>query len=636
MSFHKRNVVIAGIVASILTAGVAAGYTPDANAPRSSVPDIYKWDATPLFKNDGAFEAAMKDVGRRLTEIGRFKGKLASADGLAACLEEFFSIRQEMERVMLYSNLKNEQDTDDKAYEKMRQRALTLFKEFSLETSFVKQEILRMGDEDAKNILADGKIAPYKEYLKDIMRRKSHVLGEEAEGVLSLAGDNLWSELDLNEIPSDVELIFKAVTRDIQLPKIKDENGKEVQLTLSNYSMYRASKDRRVRSETVEAFFASLKKYNNIMAQTLGGEMKRDVFMAKARGYKRAIDAYFDRQNVDTAVVDNLIRTVNANVKTLHRYVSLRKKLLNLPDVRIYDLYTPIVPAVDAEVPYEEAMKDVTEALKPLGDDYIAALAGALRPGSGWIDIYPNKGKESGAFSSAIWGRHPYVKLNYANVLNSASTLAHELGHAIHSHLNMNAQGYPDFGYSTLLAEIASTFNETLFSDYLLNKYKNDNSMRLYLLGETVETIRTTIFRQALFAEFENKIHEAAEKGIPLTADLMNKTYIDLIGKYYGPGFTIGENDDVEWAYIPHFYWKFYVFSYATGLSSGIAMADMVRTEGEKARDRYIAMLKESYTVPALETLKRAGVDLTKPAAIEAAVRLMDRTMAEMEKIVIH
>ena len=407
----------------------------------------------------------------------------------------------------------------------------------------------------------------------------------------------------------------------------------EVQLTLSNYNKYRASKDFRVRRETVESFFGALKKYEDILAGTLAAESKRDVFLARARGYSRSVDAYLDRQNVPASVAENLVAAVHANLKPLHRYVELRKKLLNLKELRLCDLYPPLVPAAQADVSYLEGLKDIREALKPLGADYVAALFGPEMLGRRMADVYPNKGKESGAFSQSSWGFPPVVMLNYMDDLDDVSTAAHELGHAMHSRLNMKVQPYPDFGYSSLTAEIASTLNEMLLSRHLLKKYQADDKTRLYLLGDMLDKIRTTIYRQALFTEFELKLHGFVEAGTPITAELLDKTYADLVRLYYGEGFTLGPNDGVEWSYIPHFYWKHYVFSYACALASSIAISEKIAAGDEQARSRYLAMLQEPREAAPVEILQKAGVDLTKPDAVNAAARLMDETITEMEAI---
>jgi oligoendopeptidase F len=513
----------------------------------------------------------------------------------------------------------------------MFQQGTEFSKEFNARTSFMREALLNLPDDATAKYLADPVLSKYRDNIVELRRRKARVLNEDAERILGLAGDNLFAA---DWPTSDVELIFKAVQRDVKFPKIKDEDGKEVQLNLSNYSKYRSSKDRGVRKEAVTAFLGTLKQYQNIFSAALAGEFKRDIFFARARKYDRAVDAYLDIDNIDTKVMDNLISTIHANLKPLHRYVELRKKIFKLKDVHLYDLYPPLAAEVDADIPYGEGSKMVVEALEPLGKEYTDVVAKATGAGSGWIDVYPNKGKESGAFSTSAWGIHPFIKLNYQDRIDDVSTLAHELGHTVHSYLNNEAQPFNLSGYSTFTAEIASTLNERLLNDYLLKRYKDDKAMKLYILGELLENIRTTIYRQTLFAEFERKIHDAAEKGEPITAELLDKTYIDLIRQYYGPGFSIDKDDDIEWAFIPHFYYKYYVYAYATGLSSGLDLGGKILKEGAPARDRYLAMLKEPVTEPPLAILKKAGVDLTRPDAILAASKLMNDTITEIERLI--
>jgi oligoendopeptidase F len=404
----------------------------------------------------------------------------------------------------------------------MEDRALKAFQDFMAASAFIRQEVLAMDDATVQAAYAkEPKLLEYKPYLDEILRRRSRVLDPTAERVLSLAGDNLWAELDLNEIPSDHEKTFDAALSDIQLPTITDENGKTVQLTLSSFPKYRSSPDRRVRKEAVEKFFATLRQYEHVFAGTLSGQFSFDIFLARARGYQTALDAYLDKDNIDTAVYKQLISAINANLAPLHRYVKLRKQLMGLDDLHIYDLYTPMVPSVDMKFPYSEALKIIPAALKPLGDDYLKVLKTGLDPEQGWLDLYPHKEKQSGAFCSSTYGLHPYVKLNYLDDIDGLSTLAHEYGHAMHSYLSMTNQPYVTASYSMFNAEIASTFNEKLLSDYLYKTAKTREE-KLYVLNKLVESIRTTIYRQALFAEFELAAHTAAEKGEPLTADLLD------------------------------------------------------------------------------------------------------------------
>ena len=628
-----RSLALILFAAPAAWAAAPGAYKPDANAPRSSVPEQYRWDLTNVFKDDAAWEAGFADAKAKLGSIAVHKGKLTTGAEVKSCLDDYFALRKMTDRIASYANHSAVVDDGVAEYQEFQQRSLALQNDFRSGTSFIRQELLRLDDPAANAMLDDASLAPYRAYILDLRRRRAHVLGEEAERVLGIAGDNLWSETDLDEMPSEVELIFKAATKDIQLPKIKDEQGKEVQLTLANYNKYRASKDLRVRRETVDAFFGALKKYQDIQAATLVAEFKRDVFMARARGYARSVDAYLDRENVPASVAENLVASVHENLKPLHRYVELRKKLLGVAQARLADLYPALVPSVQKAIPFAEGLQIVREALKPLGADYVAALFGPEMLGSRMVDVYPNKGKQSGAFSESIWGIRPFVLLNYMDELDDVSTAAHELGHAMHSRLNMRAQPYPDSGYSTLTAETASTLNEMLMSRYLLKKYKGDDKTRLYLLGELADKIRTTIYRQALFTEFELKLHGFVELGTPVTAELLDKTYADLVRLYYGPGFTVGPDDGVEWAYIPHFYWKHYVYSYACALTSSIAISEKIAAGDEAARDRYLAMLQKPREAAPVETMREVGVDLTKPDAVNAAARLMDETVAEMEKL---
>jgi oligoendopeptidase F len=405
-----------------------------------------------------------------------------------------------------------------------------------------------------------------------------------------------------------------------------------VQLTLSNYGRYRASSDRAVRRRAVEALFGTLYAHRHAFAAALGGQMELDVAYARARGYDTALEAYLDKDNLDPAVYSNLVDTINANLPLLHRYVELRKQVMGLEDLHLYDLYVPLAASVDADVPFPEARGMILEALKPLGEAYGAALAEGLDPANGWLDLYPHADKQSGAFSASVYGAHPYVFMNYQNSLDDMSTLAHEYGHALHSYLAMREQPYSSFRYPPFLAEIASTCNESLLSEYLV-AHAEDQAEKASLLVERLETIRTTIFRQTMFAEFERAVHGFVEEGTPITAELLEDTYRELVQRYYGPGYTVDEHDGMEWAYIPHFYYKYYVYSYATGLASGIAVADRVKTLGEPAVQAYLGMLEAGASGPPLELLAAAGVDLTKPDALQAAMKTFASTLEEVEAL---
>jgi oligoendopeptidase F len=625
--------VSAGLNAAPSDAALPA-YTPDANVDRSAIPEIYRWDLSPLFASDEAWEEARLELLAKIPGLEAYDGKLADPGALRACLELYFQLHSDANFVTLYANLRQSTALSEEAANAMVQRSLAAMDELMRAAAFIRREVLTLPAESLDAAYAAvPALATYRPYLDNLRRRSDRLLSPEAERVMSLLGDNLWAEIDLNEIPSSLEDAFGALLTDIQWPEITDENGEQVQLTLSNYARYRASANRSVRRGAVEALFGTLREYEQTLAATLGGQFELDVAYARARGYDTALEAYLDKDNIAPAVYDNLVSTINANLPLLHRYVELRKKALGLDEIHFYDLYIPMVEGVEIEVPFAEARTTILAALEPLGADYGRALAEGLDPANGWMDLYPHRDKRSGAFSASVHGPHPYVFMNYQDSLNDMSTLAHEFGHALHSDLAMKAQPYSSFRYVPFLAEIASTCNESLLSDYLVSN-ATDPAEKAALLVGRLEGIRGTIFRQTMFAEFERAVHGFVEDGVPVTAALLEKTYRELVQRYYGPGYTLDENDGLEWAYIPHFYYKYYVYSYATGLSSGIAIADRVKTSGDPAADAFLAMLAGGASAPPLELLAGAGVDLTKPDALKAAMETFEETLDEVEKLI--
>ena len=609
----------------------AKAYKADSNAPRSTVPDSAKWELKQLFSDDAAFELALKDIDKRLKKLASYKGKLKNGKKLRACLDLYFDTRLLTNKATLYSNLLLNTAIKNNKYQDMSDRALAAMNKLMSTASFIRGEILKWRPKKlARAYKRDKKLAVYKPYIDNFMRRKKRVLGAEAERVLSLMGDNQWAEIDLNELPSDHEKTFTAMMGDILLPKIKDANGKLVQLTFSNYGKYRRSPVRRVRRDTVTALFKALTQYQHVFAGTFSGQIRYSIALARSRGYDTALQAYMDKDNIDPKVYLNLIDTIHKQLKPLHRYVALRKKIMKVNKLHIYDMYTPMVKAVEHHYTLAEAKALLPKALAPLGEDYVKVLKEGLDSKNGWLDAYPHQDKESGAFSASVYGLHPYVKMNFMGSGDDVSTLAHEYGHALHSYLSIKNQPYVTFNYAPFNAEIASTCNEKLLHDYLYAHAKND-AERLSLLNDLIERIRTTIYRQALFAEFEYKAHSAAEAGTPLTSAWLNKTYSKLLHQYYGPQYSVDVNDGIEWAYVPHFYYKYYMFTYATGLSSGIAIAHKLHKGGDKAREDYMIMLRGGRSQPPLDLLKAAGVDLTKPDAIEQAAKTMDDAITEME-----
>jgi oligoendopeptidase F len=417
---------------------------------------------------------------------------------------------------------------------------------------------------------------------------------------------------------------------DMKFPEIKDENGRPAQLSEGRYRTYIMSPDRNVRREAFEKLFATYSQYRNTFAATLGGTVKKNIFYAGVRKYDSAIAAALESDNVPVAVYDRLVDTVNENLAPLHRYVALKKKALKLDEMHMYDLYTPLVPDAHIKMNYEEARALVQQGLHPLGAEYGKILDQALS--SRWVDIYENQGKQSGAYSWGVYGVHPFVLLNFNHRLEDAMTLAHELGHSLHSYYTNSTQPYATHDYTIFSAEVASTTNETLLLDHLL-KTTTDPKKKMYLLNEYLESIRTTVFRQAMFAEFERSLYARAENGEAITADMLDAMWHNLNVKYYGPQMVVDKEVNAEWSRIPHFYYNFYVYQYVTGFSAANALASQILTEGEPARSRYLNFLKSGGSDYSLELLKKAGVDMSSPEPIRITIQRFEKLLGELETL---
>ena len=636
----NRNIYWLFTTVVIISVAVLAGsidtlpsFKPDANMSRNEIPDIFKWNLKDLCESDAKWQQEIKQCQEKVKSITDYHSKLNTAEGLAEYLKAYFNLDDNINRLTLYASMQRDVEATNKEAISRHEMGLNLTEQIMQEGATLRQTILGLSEEDLKKYMQkEQKIEKYLPYIKSLRRRADRVLSPAEEKLLSMAGDNLWAQIDINELPAAPEKAFRALTSEITLPMVTDPDGNEVRLTFSNYSRLRGSNNREVRKQTVAAMFGTLKGLENTFAATLGEQAKFSLFLSKARGYNTVLEAYLDKDELTPEVYSNLINTVKANVKPLHKYVNLRKKALKLDNIHLYDLYVPMVEAVDISMDYKNGTKIILEALKPMGENYINPLKTGLNPENGWIDIYPSNDKNSGAFSTATYGIHPYIKMNFQDSFDDVSTLAHEYGHALHSYYAMKNQSYLSWRYAPFLAEIASTCNEALLSQYMISNAKSDQE-KAWFLSELLETIRTTIYRQALFSEFELELHKLAEAGVPITAEKLNKIYGDLIRDYYGPDYVMDENDDMEWAYIPHFYYKYYVFTYATGLSSGIAFADKIIKEGEPAREAYLGMLKGGSSKPPLVLLKEAGLDLTKPAAIESALKLFDKTIDQLEEL---
>jgi oligoendopeptidase F len=614
-------------------ARAACDHTPNPNEPRSAVPDACTWNLTHLYATPEAWEAEFTAVSAEIPKIGpACEGKLSSdAPTLRACLDTTYALLQRVYQLDTYAGRAFDQDQSVEETKKRSGRVQMLMPTFADEVSFMEPEILAMDKATIDGWMAQDKdLALYGWYFENIFRMKPHTLTPGEERLMALAGNVLDAPYYAHEA---------LLNEDISFPEITNDKGEKEPLTVTGFTLYRGSTNPEVRKEAATTFFTGLSEYENTFASDLDGIVKAHIFTKQARGYDSCLQASLTPDDIDPAVYHQLVDTVNANLpRTLHKYVALRRRVLGVEGPLTFDnLYNPLLGETQQRTwTYDEGVALILQALKPMGPDYMGFLEEGLDPANGWVDVYPNAKKDSGAYmSGSAYAVHPYVMLNHNNDLESVFTVAHEYGHAMHSYYSNRAQPFVYADYATFNAEIASTTNEELLLSYLLaTTPKKDVDTRLMLLNQRLENIRLTIFRQTLFAEFELAIHEYAEQGNPLTAEFLNKTYGDLIQKYYGPDFQLGEHDASEWAFIPHFYYDFYVFSYATGLTSGIAIAQQIldKKQGAVHAQRYKdAFLSAGSSRPPLTILQNAGVDLTTPAPIVSMLDLFEQTVAEFE-----
>jgi len=589
---------------------------------RSEIDERYKWRLEDIYKNEELWEEDYRKVKELLKEIVKFKGKIRTSKDLLEVLKLNDQIGMTASKIFAYARMRRDEDNTNSKYQALSDKAMRLNIEVMSATSFIVPEILSIETEKLRNMIEElEELKIYKQYIEDLIRYKPHVLSPEEEKILAEA----------ETLAESVSTIYSMLNHaDLRFPTIKDENGNEVELTHGNFISFMQSKDRNVRKAAFEALYDTYKKFINTFASTLAGSVKKDIFYAKARRYNSSLEASLFEDNVSVEVYNNLIETVHSRLDVLHRYVRLKKKLLKLDELHMYDLYVPLIQEYDKEFTYEEAIELVLEGLKPLGEEYIDLLKKGFE--SRWVDVYENRGKTSGAYSWGAYGTHPYVLLNFQGKLNDVFTIAHEMGHSLHTYYSNATQPYVYAGYKIFVAEVASTCNEAILMDYLLKNSK-DEKERLYVLNHFLEEFRGTVFRQVMFAEFEKLIHEMAERGEPLTAEVLNKKYYELNKLYYGDDIVVDEEISYEWARIPHFYRNFYVYKYATGFSAAIAISQMILNEGEKAVERYKEFLKSGSSDYPLNLLKKAGVDLTTPKPVNDALDVFEKLLDEFEKM---
>jgi oligoendopeptidase F len=594
---------------------------------RSKVPDEYKWDLTAIYPSDQAWRTAKEKLAADLPKLRPFQGTLASsASRLAEALEMQSHFDKELTRLYVYAAMRSDEDTRVSTYQGMQQEMIQLGSVFGTESAFIDPEILKMNNATIEGFIKqEPRLQVYRHYLEDLARRRAHTLSNEEEKLL--AGASVMASG-----PSSVYGIFADA--DFPYPSVTLSDGKTVKLDKAAFSLYRASPVREDRQKVMDAFFTALGKYRGTFGSMMNSNVQTSVFYARSRNYQTSLEASLDHPNIPVTVYSRLVDGVDRNLPTFHRYLKLRKRMMGLSELHYYDLYAPLVPSVDTKYPVDLAERNILEALAPLGPEYLAGAKRAFT--ERWIDMYPSEGKSSGAYSNgAAYDVHPYMLLNYNGKYDDMSTLAHELGHTMHSYFSNKTQPYPLSSYPIFVAEVASTFNEALLIDYMLKQIKDDNT-RLSLLGNYLESIKGTVFRQTQFAEFELRMHEMVEKGEPLTGDSLSKLYSEIVKKYYGHDQGVCVVDDYianEWAYIPHFYNSYYVFQYATSFTASSALSEKVLSGAPGATDRYLKFISSGKSKYPIELLKDAGVDMTTDEPLELTMKKMNRVMDEMEKL---
>ena len=603
-----------------------------AAAAATSVPDAYRWDLTPLYPSDAAWDEAKAALARRVAAFReRHEGRLgSSAKALADGLSELADIRKEYERLFAYAMAKSDEDIRAARPRELKQEAERLGVELEAASSFVRPEVLAIDAAKVRSFLAEEpRLKDFDFFLTDLLRWKEHTLSPREERIVAQAGELAGAA------PSVHGVLTNA---DIPWPTVKLSTGEKIRLDPAGYARARTAGSAADREKVFRAFFGTAKTYERTLGAALDAQVKAHRFEKDVRGFASSLESSLFPANIPPAVYHQLVADVNRSLPTLHRYLALRKRMLGLKELRYEDLYAPLVKDVDRRYAPDEAIALTLEAVGPLGAPYVEELGAALR--GRWTDFLPRPGKRSGAYSVGVYAVHPYQLLNFNGQWEDVSTLAHEAGHTMHSALAAKAQPFPKYDYPTFVAEVASTLNENLLLHRVLGRTKDD-ATRLFLLGRHLETLRTTLFRQTMFAEFELAAHERAEKGEALSGESLSALYLELVRKYYGHAKGVCRVDalyGVEWASVPHFFhYDFYVFQYATSLVASTSLAKEIRKEssaGETAaRDRYLAMLSAGGSRYAIDLLKSAGVDMTTPAPFAAAMDEMNRVMDDMEAI---
>ena len=580
-----------------------------------------KWKLEKIYANEDAWENDFNILKKESPKLREFAGKLNDKEEILKYLELNEKVSRLGETLYVYAHMKSDEDTSNQKYQSYMNKIDAFMAEFASYGAFFVPEILSLPDGFIKDLIKnDERFKLYEFMLMDILKEKPHILTKDMEELLALASDCLDAPSSIHNMLTNADMTFG---------NIKDEDGDEVELTEGNYSSFIKSKDRSVREAAFKRLFGEYKKFDNTLATTLTSSVKSFNFSARVRKYESPIEASLSPNDIPVSVYENAIKTINDNLSSLHRYVKIKKKLLGLEEMHMYDLYVPIIEVEKEKISFDEGVKLANEGLKPLGEEYLNLFNEGIN--SGWIDKYENKGKRGGAYSWGGYDTMPYVLLNYHNELNDVSTLVHEMGHSLHSYYSRKTQPYYYAGYTLFCAEVASTTNEALLIHYLIEK-EQDKKKKLYLINQELEQIRTTVFRQLMFAEFELYTHNALNAGEALTAADYSAKWHELNANYFGPDMVVDEDIDMEWARIPHFYSDFYVYQYATGYAAASAFANAILEGKENAVEKYKGFLKAGGSKYPIDILKDAGVDMTTSEPLEATIHRFNELLDMLEE----
>ena len=589
----------------------------------------YKWAIEDLYKDDEDCKRDYELLKSRIPELTKFRGRLGeSAEVLLSMQKLSDELNQLLEKVYVYANQRLHENTDNSTYQNLASQAQGLLVELSESLSFVEPELMELPDGIIETFLDENEeLLVYRQYFENIIRQKKHVLPTEQEQLLAAMGE-------VAESPKDIFSMFNNA--DIRFPEITGEDGYPVQVTHGRYMSLMQIRNRQVRKDAFEAMYGVYGDWRNTLAAMYRANVKQEAFLAKAHKYTSDLEAALDGSHIPVKVYDQLIEAVHESMPLMYRYMKLRKKLLGVEELHMYDLYVPVIEQDHSEIPFEQAKKTVLEGLAPMGEEYLHLLREGFD--HGWIDVYENQGKRTGAYSWGAYGTHPYVLLNYQGTLHDVFTLAHEMGHALHSWYSDEHQPYIYAGYRIFVAEVASTCNEALLIHYLMEQSKKagDQKKTMYLMNYFLEQFRTTLFRQTMFAEFEKITHGLQEQGETLTADRLCEIYYDLNKLYFGEEICVDQEIAMEWARIPHFYTPFYVYQYATGFSAAIALSKQILEQGAPAVEQYKKFLKGGSSMYPLELLKMAGVDMEQKAPVQDALAVFAQYLDEMERLADH